>query len=152
MPASHQIVELNFGYILAAFVLFAVVAGFICGSLLTYLLCRQEKARPQNFPSTAAFAGPNRWMPGITVVMYMTEKGKRIHLYDGCAGQQGIHRSDHEKYKVCAHCLSAWRKTVDAEMELYLGNHGNQSRAGDSTGTSQTRLICLCNRGRAKHD
>ena len=114
MPAFHQIAGLHLGYILAAFVIFALVAGIICGGLLAYLLCRHEKAGPQDFPSTAAFAGPNCWILGIPVVMYMTEKGRRIHLYDGCAGQQGIHRSDHEKYKVCAHCLGAWRKTVDA--------------------------------------
>ena len=152
VPIFHQIAGPNLDFILAAFVLFALVAGFICGGVLAYIFCRHGKAEPQELPSTAAFAGPNRWIPGIPEVMYKTKAGERIHLYDGCAGQQGIRRSDHKKYKVCAHCLGAWRKTVDAEMELYLGNHGNQSRAGDSTGTSQTRLICLCNRGRAKHD
>ena len=149
VPIFHQIAGPNLDYILAALVLFALVAGFICGGLLAYIFCRHEKAGPQELPSTAAFAGPNRWIPGIPEVMYKTKAGERIHLYDGCAGQHGIRRSDHEKYKVCAHCLSAWRKTVDAEMALYLDRHGNQRHADAGTGT---RWICLCGRNRRKYD
>ena len=149
VPILHRIAGPNLDLFLAAFVLLALVAGFICGGILAYILCRQEKAEPQELPSTAALAGPNRWIPGIPEVMFKTEAGKRIHLYDGCAGQHGVRRSDNEKYRVCAHCLNAWRKTIDAEVASYLGRPGNQLRADNNTGT---RWTCSCGRSRTKID
>ena len=149
VPILHRIAGPNLDLFLAAFVLLALVAGFICGGVLVYILCRQEKAEPLELPSTAAFAGPNRWIPGIPEVMFKTEAGKRIHLYDGCAGQHGVRRSDNEKYRVCAHCLNAWRKTIDAEVASYLGRPGNQLRADNNTGT---RWTCSCGRSRTKID
>ena len=149
VPILHRIAGPNLDFLLAAFVLLALVAGFICGGVLAYIFCRQEKAEPQELPSTAAFAGPNRWIPSIPEVMYKTEAGKRIHLYDGCAGQHGIRRSDNEKYRVCAHCLNAWRKTIVAEVASYLGRPGNQLRADNNTGT---RWTCSCGRSRTKID
>ena len=134
---------------LAIFFLLALVASFVCGGLLVYLFCRPEETALSGQVEPADLANPNRWIPGIPEVMFKTESGQRIHLYDGCAGQRGVRRSDNEKYRVCAHCLNTWRKTVDAEVASYLSRPGNQLRADINTGT---RWTCSCGRSRAKTD
>ena len=55
--------------------------------------------------------------------MFKTGSGERIHLYEECAGQQKLYQWNQEELNVCAHCLAAWRKAIDADTTIYLQNH-----------------------------
>ena len=83
--------------------------------------------------------------------MFKTGSGERSHLYEQCAGQQQLYRWNQERFRVCARCLGAWRKAVDAEMALYLENH-NQRRSADAAAADEARPRWICMRGRSRKD
>ena len=139
----------SFDVFLVVSLFLGLVAIFTCGGILVYILCRQEVAEPQEQEGRADHADPNRWIPSIPEVMFKTEAGKRIHLYDGCAGQHGVRRSDNEKYRVCSHCYNKWRNTVDTEVAMYLRRPGHHPRATNGGNTCWT---CSCGCRRIKTD
>ena len=119
MPSIPETAGQHFGLILLALVLFALLLGMVCGFSVACYFCRSGPAGGTDDVDV----GPNQWVPSIPTYMFKTGSGERIHLYGSCNGQQKLYRWNQEKLQVCAHCLAAWRKAIDAEMTIYLQNH-----------------------------